>query len=525
MTHPRLVECMLCPDFYSQRPETVELVQTHISYVFIAGDEVYKVKKPVNFGFLDFTTPEKRKFYCGEEVRLNRRLAGDTYLGVAEIREEKAGGLSLSGDGPVVEYAVRMRRLPQERMLKGLLREGAVDISVMDDVARTIAAFHAAAETGGRIDEVGGIDTIRHNHDENFDQTAKYRGVTVPAHQWTFIRDYVAFFMDRNRDLLLRRVAEHRIRDCHGDLHLEHICLAGEIVIFDCIEFNERFRFEDTAAEAAFLAMDLDYNGYPEWAEAFVKAYIRHSGDDDVQRLLNFYRCYYAFVRGKVVSFRLDDPAIDEEGRRDAREMAEKYFDWAYTYAARPERPALILTTGLMGTGKSVVARQVAPRLDAVVIQMDALRKELAGLDPGEKRPEAFGSGLYSEDVSRKTYAAALDRASEAIKAGRSAIIDGSYKRREERLRALETARSLGADFIVLECRCDEEKVRQRLESRQSETGEPSDGRWEIFRQQQADYDAVCELPKECHALVETDVSPAEAADRALRRLRFPEGG
>ncbi|NPU84967.1 MAG: AAA family ATPase [Syntrophaceae bacterium] len=522
MTHPKLVESMLRPDFYPHRPETVELVQTHISFVFIAGDEVYKIKKPVNFGFLDFTTPEKRKFYCGEEVRLNRRLAGDTYLGVAEIREEKAGGLSLSGDGPVVEYAVRMRRLPQERMLKGLLLEGAVDISVMDNVARKIAAFHAGAETGGRIDEVGGIETIRRNHDENFEQTAKYRGITIPAHQWTFIRDYIAFFMDRNGELLHRRVAEHRIRDCHGDLHLEHICLAGEIVIFDCIEFNERFRFEDTAAEAAFLAMDLDYNGYPEWAEAFVTAYIRHSGDEAVRMLLNFYKCYYAFVRGKVVSFRLDDPAIGEEGRREAREMAEKYFDWAYTYAARPERPALILTAGLMGTGKSVVARQIAPRLGARIIQMDALRKELAGLAPGEKRSEDFGEGLYSEEVSRKTYAAALDRAATAIRSGRSAVIDGSYKRREERLRALEAARSLDADFIVLECRCDEGKVRRRLESRQSEAGEPSDGRWEIFRQQQADYDAVHELPKECHGVVETDVLPEEAADRALRRLRFP---
>ncbi|MGV8078944.1 MAG: AAA family ATPase [Syntrophales bacterium] len=524
MTHPKLVDTMLNPELYPCRPETVELVQTHISYVFIAGEEVYKVKKPVDFGFLDFSTLEKRKFYCGEEVRLNRRLAGETYLGVAEIRQDPAGGLSLSGDGPVVEYAVRMKRLPQDRMLKGLLREGTVDISVMDDVARKVAAFHAAAETGGRIDEVGGIDTIRHNHDENFDQTAKYRGVTIPAYQWAFIRDYIAFFMDRNGDLLRRRVEEHRIRDCHGDLHLEHICLAGEIVIFDCIEFNERFRFEDTAAEAAFLAMDLDYNGYPDWAESFVAAYIRHSGDDDVRRLLNFYKCYYAFVRGKVVSFRLDDRAIGEEGRREAREMAEKYFDWAYTYAARPERPALILTAGLMGTGKSVVARQVAPRLDAVVIQMDALRKELAGLKPGEKRPEAFGAGLYSAEVSQRTYAAALERAGETIREGRPVIIDGSYKRREDRLRALETARTLGADFMVLECCCGEADIRRRLEGRQSEAGEPSDGRWEIFRQQQADYDAVRELPRECHGIVETDVSPVEAADRALRAIRFPAG-
>jgi len=523
MTHPKLVESMLQPGFYPHRPEAVELVQTHISFVFLAGDEVFKVKKPVDFGFLDFTTLEKRKFYCGEEVRLNLRLAPGFYLGVAEIRED-AGGLSLAGDGPVVEYAVRMRRLPQDRMLKGLLREGALDISVMDAVARKVADFHAAAETGGRIDEIGGIDTIRHNHEENFDQTDRYRGVTVPDRQWAFVRDFVSRFLERNGALLERRVAEHRIRDCHGDLHLEHICLADEIVIFDCIEFNERFRFEDVAAEVAFLAMDLDYNGYPDWAEAFVGAYIRHSGDGDVRTLLNFYRCYYAFVRGKVVSFRLDDRAIGEEGRREAREMAEHYFDWAYTYAARPERPVLILMAGLMGTGKSVVARQIAPRLGARIIQMDALRKELAGLAAGEKHPRAFGEGLYSAEVSRRTYEAALERAAEEIRAGRPVILDGSYKRREERLRALAAARGLGADFFVLECRCDEPTIRQRLDNRQSEPGEPSDGRWEIYRQQQADFDAILELPGESRGIVETGVPPEEAADRALRRIRFLAG-
>jgi len=520
MTHPKLVEAMSRPEFYPHRPPTVELVQTHISFVFIAGDLVYKVKKAVDFGFLDFTTLAKRKYFCEEELRLNRRLAPETYLEVIAIGEDGEGTLRPGGGRPV-EYAVVMKKLPLERMLKKLLAEGRVDPAAMDAVARKVADFHAGAETGGRIDEIGGIETIRYNHDENFAQTEKYIGLTIARERYDFLRAWVNRFLERERALLERRVREHRIRDCHGDLHAEHICLADGIIIFDCIEFNQRFRYGDVAAEAAFLAMDLDYNGYPEWAEAFVDAYIRHSRDTEVRDLLNFYRCYYAFVRGKVVSFRLDDPAIGEDARREAREMAERYFDWAYTYAARPERPALILTAGLMGTGKSVLARQIAPRLGARIVQMDSLRKELAGLEPGEKRLDAFGAGLYSDDVSRRTYATALERAAAEIRSGRPVILDGSYKRREERFQAMEAARGLGADFFVLECLCDEEDIRQRLDQRQSEAGEPSDGRWEIFRQQRADFDAVTELSGGSHCPVDTCLPPEEAADRALRCIRL----
>ena len=263
MTHPKLVEAMSRPDFYPHRPEKVELVQTHISFVFIAGDLVYKVKKAVDFGFLDFTTLEKRKYFCEEELHLNRRLAPETYLEVAAIGEDAGSALRLGGGRPV-EYAVVMKKLPLDRMLKKLLVEGKAGVDAMDAIARKVADFHRKAETGGEIDAIGGIDTIRRNHDENFEQTAKYIGLTIPRSRYDFLRDYVNRFLERERPLLEKRVRDHRIRDCHGDLHAEHICLADGIIIFDCIEFNKRFRYGDVAAEAAFLAMDLDYNGYPE---------------------------------------------------------------------------------------------------------------------------------------------------------------------------------------------------------------------------------------------------------------------
>ena len=517
MTHPGLMAAMSRPEFYPHGPQTVDIVQTHISLIFIAGNEVYKVKKAVDFGFLDFTALEKRKFYCEEELRLNRRLAPETYLAVVPIAEDAAGALHPGETGRIVDYAVRMKLLPRERMLGRLLAEGKVEPAVMSAIARKLAAFHGQAETGGRIDEVGGIWTIRRNHEENFAQTADYIGVTIPRGRYEFIRAYAFAFLAREEPLFRKRVSEHRIRDCHGDLHLEHICVADGITIFDCIEFNERFRFGDVAAEVAFLAMDLDFNGYTDWAETFVDAYVRHAADPEVRTLLNFYRCYYAYVRGKVVGFRFRDPAIGEKERQEARETAARYFDLAFAYAARPERPVLILTAGLMGTGKSVLAQGLARNLGAEVIRTDVLRKELLSILPAERRPDTFGQGIYSDEITGRTYARALEIASAHLTKGHSAIIDASYKRRAERLRAADQAKELGADFFLIECVCPEETVKERLENRR---GDASDGRWEIFLAQKADFDPVTEIPAASHIVIDTAQDPDACLIDALRGSR-----
>ena len=520
MTHARLLESMSRPEFYPHWPKTVEVIQTHISFIFIAGDVVYKVKKSVDFGFLDFTSLEKRKHHCNEEVRLNRRLAPDTYLDVAAIREGADGRLSLEAEGRIVEYAVRMKRLPQERMLKKLLASGEADLYVMERIASRIAEFHRRAATGGEIDRIGGVETIQRNHEENFEQTAAYAGVTLPECQYRFIRAYSLKFIEERRGLLEKRVAEHKIRDCHGDLHMEHIVVADGIQIFDCIEFNQRFRFEDVAAEVAFLAMDLDYNGYSEYAERFVDAYIRESGDPEIRTLLNFYKCYYAYVRGKVISFRTSDRTIRTEDRDDAVRIAASYFDLAYTCAARLEKPALILVAGLMGAGKSVLARHMAPRLGAEIIRMDVLRKELQRLSPGERRHEDFGRGIYAEGISEKTYEKALEQAEMKLRKGKSVIIDASFKRRRDREKARALAGQCLADFFVVECVCPESVIRKRLEERLADRTEASDGRWEIFEAQKNDYDKITESEGPSHLIADTSVPPEAGAQAVMSRIR-----
>ena len=532
MTHPKLVQAMRRPEFYPHRAEGVEFIQTHISYVFIVGDFVYKVKKPLDFGFLDFTSLEKRKYYCHEELRLNRRLAPHTYLDVVEICEDAEGHVALETGIRVIEYAVKMKTLPKEKMLKELLSQGKASPAVMDAIARKLVDFHRRAETGGNIDEAGSMETIKRNHDENFTATKPFINITIPEYQYAFIKSYIYNFMERHEPLFQKRVAEHKIRDGHGDLHLDHICIIDEsiltgninpdgIVVFDCIEFNERFRYDDVAAEVAFLAMDLDDNGYTDYSEAFVNAYIKHAEDTDIRLLLNFYKCYYAFFRGMVIGLKINDADIQEDEQKEAARTAAAYFDLAYTCAARLEKPTLILMAGLMGTGKSVRAKRIASRLGACVMQMDVLRKEILNIAPGERRREPFGNGIYADDISKLTYEKALEAAVALLKEGKSVIIDGSYKKRAERIKASEIAKKMNADFFIIECICPEDIIKERLDSRMADEKEASDGRWEIFQAQKNTFDAITEISDRSHVVIDASETPEEGAQQAIMAIRL----
>lgn len=519
MTHPQIAISLLNPSFYPHAPYEVELIQTHISLIFLAGDYVYKVKKAVNFGFLDFTSLDRRKRYCQEELRLNRRLAPDTYLEVLPINEDDQGLLSLGGPGKTVEYTLKMRRLPAQGMLKVLLQQG-LDPAVMDSLAERIVLFHQQAATGGEIDRNGSLATVRFNQEENFRQTESYIDVTIPRWQFEFIRDYCRAFMTGNEELFEERVRQHRIRECHGDLHLEHICLAPAITIFDCIEFNERFRNTDVAADVAFLAMDLDYNAYPELAERFVRSYRRYSGDPHIATLINFYKAYYAYVRGKVISFKLDDPGIGLAERDAAKGAAHGYFDLACNYAARPLKPFLIVMSGLMGTGKSTLAQTLARRLGAPAIQSDVVRKEMLSLDRTARRRDEYGQGIYNDSVTDLTYTELFNRAGQILQDGKSVIIDASFKKKDLRLRAQDIARAAKADFLVVECVSAEGTIRERLEQRAHLKDEPSDGRWELFAAQKQDFEAIDELPAICHLRIDTGCDSAACITRIFRRLQ-----
>jgi len=326
----QVVEALMKPRAYDEEPGRIELTQTHISFVFLTRNFVYKVKKSVDFGFLDFTTLEKRRQFCQKELELNRRLCGDMYVEVVPINKLRI--IKIKGQGQTVEYAVKMKRIPQETMMSKLLDQNRVDGKLIDQMAKIIADFHSKAETDKRISEFGSMGTIETNWKENFEQTQEFVGKTIAEKDLRSIRGRIEDFMKRNVPLFEKRTAEGRVRDCHGDMHSGNIFVADRIYIFDAIEFNERFRYSDVASDVAFLAMDLDFRGRTGLSDSFVERYVEYSGDEELPKLLPFYKCYRAYVRGKVISFKLNDPSIGDEEKKAATKEAETYFKLAHAY-------------------------------------------------------------------------------------------------------------------------------------------------------------------------------------------------
>jgi len=328
---PELVQALLDPKAYPDTPQGVEIAQTQMSFIFLTDNYVFKVKKPVNLGYLDYTSLDKRQFYCQREVELNRRLCPDVYLGVVPITQDR-DDIFIEGQGEVIEYAVKMCRLPQQAMMDVLLAQNEVSPEMISRVAQKLVEFHQRAETNASISTFGDLDTITQNTEENFTQTEKYIGNTISREKYQRIKDYTNSLLKKNTPLFRKRIADGRIRDCHGDLHAAHICFSDGICIYDCIEFNDRFRYCDVASEVAFLAMDLDHYGRADLSRSFVNAYVDKSRDKELPRLLNFYKCYRAYVRGKVESFKLDDPHISEEEKTRALVVAKRYFKLAESY-------------------------------------------------------------------------------------------------------------------------------------------------------------------------------------------------
>jgi len=326
-----IVESLLKSEAYPHKPQGIELVQTQMSFLFLTGDYVYKVKKPVNLGYLDYTTLEKRHLFCCQEVELNRRLCPDAYLAVVAISEDESG-IHIEGQGKVIEYAVRMKQLPQDRMMDMLLRRGQVSREMISSVAEKLVQFHQGAQTSPEIAGFGTLNAIQQNIDENFTQTEKYVGISIPLVTYNKIKKYSRDFIANNNSLFLKRIKEGRIRDCHGDLHAAHICFTNGICIYDCIEFNDRFRYADVASEVAFLAMDLDRYQAADHSRYMVDTYVNLSGDKELLKLLNFYKCYRAYVRGKVASFQLDDPYIPVDDKAEVLTVARSYFELAESY-------------------------------------------------------------------------------------------------------------------------------------------------------------------------------------------------
>jgi aminoglycoside phosphotransferase family enzyme/predicted kinase len=526
-SHPRasqdeVVAALAVPAFFPHRPAAVEHVQTHISHVFLAGPYVYKLKKAVRFSFLDFGTLERRRWFCDEELRLNRRLAAPVYLDVVPVVRRADGGLALGGDGALVEPVLRMRRLPAERMLPALLATDAVAVTMMERLAHRLVEFHRAAPTGAAVAVHAAPAALQARWDDTLAVLQPFVGRLLPAAEHALLADFGPRFVRTHAALFRARQEEGRIRDGHGDLHAEHVCfvdepepggdapaLAAGIYVFDCIEFSVPFRCNDVASEVAFLAMDLEHRGRRDLADAFIGAYVGAAADPMLTRLLPYYVAARACVRATVACLTSSEDEVAPPERAVAERRAAAYLALAVRAAWRAGDPVVVACCGLSGTGKSTLAAALADRIDAVVLRTDLLRKrDDAG---GATAPTA----RYDAAARVAVYATLCTEVDAALAAGRSVIADATFLRHADRARLVAVAARHGRRCIFMETQASEATVQRRLAARSA--ADVSDARFDTYLAQRAAAEPFA--VDEVHVVVATDDPTRAAADTALRAL------
>jgi aminoglycoside phosphotransferase family enzyme/predicted kinase len=506
------------PEWSSLGGGPVEITQTHISVVLLGREHVLKLKKPVDFGFLDYTSIEKRRRACEAEIVLNRRLCDETYVGVQRIVEVD-GSPRLSAHGRLIDHAVLMKRLPAHRMLDEMVRSNAVTEAIIDGVARRLSGFHQTALRGPAIDAWGGEAAIRRNWEENFAQARPYVGRTITAPAYAQVQSWVTERLSAVRARFEERVREGRVVDGHGDVRCDSVCVTDGICIFDCIEFSDRFRCGDVAGEVAFLAMDLHARGRPDLGYYFAERYETLTADPGLFRLLPFYRCYRAYVRGKVLSFSLDEAEFGPAERREAEERAAHYFDLARRHATPIRQPIVVVVMGLAGTGKTSMARSVAGELGCRVVSTDAVRQELFGAEKGEA---AYGEGAYRPEATQRTYETLLERGKALLAAESGVVLDGTFLHEEHRVPVRRLARESGAALRWIECDLSPELVRARIQSRRERGDSLSDATWETHQRQREERRTRADREESGRLIVDMARDLAEASRRATDWLREP---
>jgi aminoglycoside phosphotransferase family enzyme/predicted kinase len=547
-----LIRALSDPRAFPGSPVEVELVWTHVSVVFLVGGRAYKVKRPRNLGFLDFSSLEARRRFCHEEVRLNRRLAPAVYEGVVPIVLEN-GLPRVSLDvveapdqvvmGDVIEWAVRMVRLPEDRTLATLVAGDLVGLAELDQLAERLVNFHAAAARGAQISEAASFETVWRNDRENFEQLERWVGRSISVSLLEKLETAAATELERVRPAIERRARRGVACETHGDLRLDHVYLlppgvpgrpAGEdpsaptspdeskFVVIDCIEFNERFRWADPVADIAFLVMELEFSDRPDLARGFASRYLTAAGDPEGADLLPYYVAYRDIVRGKVRSLQAEDALLAPETREGAAKRATRHFLRALGRLSKPvDRPALAIVFGLPGVGKSTAARALERELAFRWIDTDVVRKELPRSGgpadtTGRGGSAPYGAGIYTAEWNERTYSECERRAGEILLGGGRVVVEGSFRRERHRAQFLETASRLGVPAILLECSVGKDEARRRLATRPRG---PSDADWSVYERMTGDWDAPSERTAAHIRSLSLEGTPEETLARASALL------
>ena len=514
-TERTLVKAMLQPDFYDHPVEQVTLIETHISWVFLAGDFVYKVKKPVDFGFLDFSTLAKRHHFCLEELRLNRRFAPQLYLGVNQIGGDPARP-EMHGR-PALDYAVKMRRFAQQDQLDRVLAAGLLGARQLDRFAIMIAKIHQVADVAGPEQPYGTPQAVIDPVLENFSQIKALLSVKE-YRKLKGLEEWTRKCCDDQHEILWQRKAEGFIRECHGDLHLANMAwIDDEPVLFDCIEFNDNLRWIDVINDIAFLVMDLDDRGKAKLGWHFLNRYLQESGDYQGLELLRFYKLYRAMVRTKVLCMRLGQPGLSDTERQQDLELYHSYLDLAGSYTTKPPK-RLIITHGLSASGKSTFVRKLSESCCFIHLQSDRERKRLHGLSATTSSHSPPGGGIYDDKANQATYERLQLLAKAVLTAGYSVIVDATFLKKLQRDRLRCLAEQLSVPLVILDFQVAEAELRRRIQQRDTEGVDISEANMTVLGFQLAEQQPLSE---EEHALALTvwpDTMPAEVTERLSER-------
>jgi aminoglycoside phosphotransferase family enzyme/predicted kinase len=465
----QLIASMQQPEFYPHDvAEAIELVQTHAACVFLTGKYAYKIKKSVNYGFLDYSTLAKRKYFLETELRLNKQIAPGLYLQVMAISKQD-NRLILGGVENIIEYVLKMHQFPQKNLFSNLLEAGKLSGDRFKELGKIVAQFHQQTETNEYISSFGTVEKIQAAFDENYRQSQQYIGVVQTKEQFAATKAYSDAFFTERENLLLARVQQQKIKDCHGDLHLNNICLwQDQIQLFDRIEFNESFRFVDTMYDVAFTVMDLEARNEPDFANVFLNSYLENTGDWKGLLVLPLYLSRQAYVRAKVNSLLLDDPQVREEEKKSAQQLARNYYRQAYQFTQKftqTKSGKLILMSGLSGSGKSTVASALGRKIGAIQIRADAVRKHLAGIPLDQPGTDA----IYTASMSQKTYDRLLELGVRLAQSGYTVILDAKYDRLALRQPVIAQAQAQNIPLQILHCTAPLTVLSDRLNQRQGD--------------------------------------------------------
>ena len=510
-----LIAALQNPALYPHPVEEFQVIETHISWVLLTGPFAYKIKKPANFGFLDFTSLSQRQHFCNEELRLNQRLTDDLYLDVLPISGNEAEP-QLGGEGPVIEYALKMRQFPQEQLLSAVQARGELSPAHIDALALQIAHFHNHTPSVAESHPLRTAQAIVAPMRQNFEQIRPLLSDMTDLQQLDALQEWTESSITRLQPLLNRRAESGAIRECHGDIHLGNAALLdGQTVLFDCIEFNEEFRLIDMALDAAFLAMDLEDRGLKVLSRRFISAWLEHTGDYEALELLNLYKAYRALVRAKVALFSLAHQSDAVQKAATLRQY-RNYANLAESYSAIPAR-FLAITSGVSAVGKSQVALRLVDALGAIRLRSDVERKRLFGEQPAEVRGQ-LNNGIYSAEASAATYQRLHQLAERALRAGFPVVLDAAYLKREQRTAAWQIAEQSGVPFLILDCQAPQEVIAGWLQQRQAEGRDPSDATLEVIQAQQAGRDELS-ADEQAHSR-RVDTHQADSLDSLIDSIR-----